>query len=74
MTGPSTVDLVARIEDLQARSAHQERILEELNDVVAAQWKQIDVLTRKLEQMKEQLEEAVEPRPGNTPEPPPPHY
>jgi SlyX protein len=69
-----TPDIRIRVEDLEARSAHQERTIEELSEMITAQWRQIDLLTRQLERMKVQFTELSEARPPMAPEPPPPHY
>ncbi|MCB8821776.1 SlyX family protein [Microvirga rosea] len=68
-------DPQARIDALEVRIAHQDRIIEDLNKAVVAQWKQIDSLTRQFANLVDQVREAEE-RAG-TPrgsEPPPPHY
>lgn len=68
-------ETTARIEALEIRIAHQDHTIGELNEMVTEQWKQIERLTRKLAKFEEQLQEAIETRPGSTqPEPPPPHY
>lgn len=65
-----------RIETLEMQVAHQERALEELNGVVAAQWAQIDGLTREVARLAETVRQtaaqAATAPPGS--EPPPPHY
>lgn len=65
-----------RIETLEMQVAHQERALEELNGVVAAQWAQIDGLTREVARLAETVRQtaaqAAAASPGS--EPPPPHY
>jgi SlyX protein len=67
--------LVARIEDLEARAAFQERTIEELNDMITAQWKVIDRLAVKYDRLKAELEETANQRSGpQAAEPPPPHY
>jgi len=63
-----------RIDALEMQVAHQERALEDLNGVVAAQWAQIDSLTREMtrlaETVRQTASQAAAP-PGNEP---PPHY
>ncbi|MDE2361354.1 MAG: SlyX family protein [Hyphomicrobiales bacterium] len=61
----------ARIEALEVRSAHQEKLIADLNDVVAAQWRKIDALQKQLALLRETFE-AVDF--GKTIDPPPPHY
>lgn len=75
MTLPPSPDLAARIEDLESRAAFQERTIEELNEMIAAQWKVIDRLGRQVDRLKAELDESLGERAGLPPaEPPPPHY
>jgi SlyX protein len=67
--------LGARIEALEIARAHQERVAEDLSETLAAQWKQIEALTRQVARLSDQLQEAqAAGGGGETPEPPPPHY
>jgi SlyX protein len=66
-------ETLARIEALETRIAYQDRTIEELNASVTGQWKQIDGLTRQLEQMAERLQ-RFESTSSSAEEPPPPHY
>jgi SlyX protein len=70
-----TEALLGRIDALEIRIAYQDETIEDLNQAVTDQWKQIDLLTRKIAKLTDQLQETVEQigRP-NAPEPPPPHY
>ncbi|WP_018183693.1 SlyX family protein [Kaistia granuli] len=70
-----TEALTGRIDALEIRLAYQDETIEDLNKAVTDQWKQIDLLTRKIAQLTDQLRETTEQigRPG-LPEPPPPHY
>ncbi len=52
---PSVPD---RVDALEIRAAHNERSLDELNEVVLAQWKEIERLTRLLRRLEDQLAEA----------------
>jgi SlyX protein len=64
-----------RIDALETRIAHQDRVIEDLNQTIIAQWKQIDLLTRRVTRLGDRLEavkEASEQGPQR--EPPPPHY
>lgn len=63
----------ARIEALEMRIAHQDRIIEELNAAVTEQWKQIESLTRRVEGMVDRLQQLADGPAPNAPEPPP-HY
>lgn len=69
---PSVPD---RVDALEIRAAHQERNLDDMNEVLLAQWKEIDRLSRLVLRLEERLAEA-EARSGRSPapEPPPPHY
>jgi len=65
----------ARIEALEVRIAHQERIIEDLNKSVTDQWQQIDALARQIERMADRLRRLEDNAPSSdAPEPPPPHY
>ncbi len=62
-----------RLDALETRIAYQDQTIEELNATITEQWKAIDLLTRKLVMMEEQV------RAGSyiadpTSEKPPPHY
>ena len=67
--------LARRIDALEMRIAHQDEIIEDLNKIVIAQWKQIDLLTHRVQRLGDRLEAAKEGS-GLDPqrEPPPPHY
>lgn len=65
-------DRDARIEALEIRLAHQDRITGELNETVTAQWREIDALRREVERLREEFQSIGSQRDG--PEPPPPHY
>lgn len=66
--------LIARIDALEARVAHQDRTIEDLNDTVTAQWRAIETLTRRVARLDEQMREAQDRASPGEPEPPPPHY
>jgi len=65
---------IARIEALEIRLAHQDRVIEDLNAITTAQWKEIDTLKREIERLRDRMLEIESNRPANLPEPPPPHY
>ena len=62
-----------RLDALESRVAFQDHTIEELNATITAQWKQIDLLTRKLSQMEEQVRSGSQIADPST-EAPPPHY
>lgn len=62
-----------RIDTLETRLAYQDDTIEMLNQTITAQWKQIDLLTRKITELGERLREAEANAPGPANEPPP-HY
>ena len=66
-------DISDRLETLETRIAFQDQTIEDLNATITTQWRQIDLLTRKLEQMEEQVRSGVHIADPST-EPPPPHY
>jgi SlyX protein len=67
--------LAARIDGLEATVAFQERTIEELNEAIGAQWKELDAMKRELANLGSQLRQ-LEANPALAPgsEPPPPHY
>ncbi|MBM6582883.1 SlyX family protein [Microvirga sp. BT689] len=73
MTNPDSVH--AHIEALEVRVAYQDKMIEDLNQAVIDQWKQIDSLKRQLNEVLDRVQE-VEDNAGGVaaPEPPPPHY
>lgn len=73
MTEPTA--LSTRLDALEIRVAYQDQILEDLNETITSQWKQIDLLTRRLAKLTDEFAEAQAQtdRPP-TIEPPPPHY
>jgi SlyX protein len=67
-------ELEQRVGELEAHSAHQESVIQDLSDGIAKQWATIDRLVRTIEQFKNQilsLEEGVQ---TALPEKLPPHY
>ena len=67
--------MTARIADLEIQLTHQQRQVEELNELVYSQQQTLEVLTAELRQIKEQLQIVL---PSLTKESedemPPPHY
>jgi len=65
-------DAPLRLDALEMRIAHQDRVIGELNDVVTAQWRKIDLLERQIARLTEEWRNIGAQR--DAPEPPPPHY
>ena len=68
MDDPSRMDL------LEMRITEQEATIEDLNRAVTEQWRVIDRLSRQIEGLREQVEEAAARAAPRGTEPPPPHY
>lgn len=63
------------IEELQMKVAFQENTIEELNEALIAQQKQIDALNFKMKHVTNKLKElSVSNLVSQQDEPPPPHY
>ena len=69
---PVDQDQDARLEALEMRVAHQDRVIAELNEVITAQWRKLDGLSAQVLQLREEFQNSQAGRDG--PEPPPPHY
>ena len=62
----------ARIDALEMRAAYQDQVIEDLNQAIIDQWKQIDGLKRQLAEILDRVQEVED---GSAaPERPPPHY
>jgi SlyX protein len=70
-----TEALRARVDALEMRLAYQDKTIEDLNETIVAQWKQIDALTRQMADLVDRVRQT-EGQAGSpvTPEAPPPHY
>ena len=68
-----TQDLQDRIDRLEAHVAEQERVLQDMSDVAAAQWNKLDAVAAKLDRLLDRLSvlEAAREAPDDKP---PPHY
>jgi SlyX protein len=66
-------ELSVRIEALESRLMYQDDTIEQLNQTITAQWKQIDALTRQVAALGDRLQEAEANAPGAANERPP-HY
>ena len=66
-------ELSERVNALESRLMYQDETIEQLNQTITAQWKQIDALTRQVAALGERLQqaEASAPAPANER---PPHY
>lgn len=64
---------IARIDALETRVAYQDQTIEELNTALTAQWRSIDLLTKKLAMLEEQVRSGSYIADPAT-EKPPPHY
>jgi len=60
-----------RIESLETRLAHQEKMISELSDVVTSQWRKIEMLERQLRQLNEEMQSLDS---SSVPVDKPPHY
>ena len=70
----SAKEWAARLETLEIRAAYQDQAIETLNETITAQWKEIDVLKRRIARLTERLDDA-ENKGGTTPvNERPPHY
>ncbi|MFM2043505.1 MAG: hypothetical protein RLY86_2081 [Pseudomonadota bacterium] len=67
-------ELTRRVTELEIRLTHQDRVVEELSDVVAAQARSIDGLTTRLRLLIDRLRDMEAWRPSPTDDRPPPHY
>jgi SlyX protein len=72
MSDPDAVN--ARLEALEVRVAYQDQVIEDLNQTVIAQWKQIDSLKRQLAEVLDRVQGVEDSSAPRGPEPPPPHY
>lgn len=71
------MSLEEKLIDMESRYSHQEDLLQQLNDVVASQGRQMDLLQNRLQLMIEQISDLQSqiPATGDSPaNEPPPHY
>jgi SlyX protein len=71
MNGTQMTNTTSRIDELEMRMAHQDQTIAELNDVITAQWKKIEVLERQLGQLRGEIENMDQ---RAAPIDRPPHY
>lgn len=69
----ANLEAAERIDALETRIAYQDHTIEELNAAITEQWKTIDILTRKLAMLEEQVRAGAYIADPAT-EKPPPHY
>jgi SlyX protein len=62
-----------RLNDMEIRIAHQDKTIAELNDVITAQWKKLEMMERQLRRLGEELE-AMDVQDGPAANQKPPHY
>ena len=68
-------DLINRIDTLETHIAHQDGIIEELNDVSIKQWVEIQKLNDRFDHLRNkfsELDREIDPPPDE--DAPPPHY
>ena len=63
-----------RLEALEVKTSYQERLIQELNEVIIAQQNQVDKLEKSVRQLRDYLRGMGEQPHGSEPEAPPPHY
>ena len=73
---PDRSELIERISDLEMRVVHQDRTIDDLNDMVAKQWIAIEQLNQQYFRLKDRLVAVESSSKVSKPEdePPPPHY
>ncbi len=49
-------DLTGRIEELETRVAHQEKIIGELNEVITSQWRKMESIEFQLRRLGEEMQ------------------
>ena len=69
-----TAAVMARINALETRLAHQDLVLEDLNSTITTQWKEIERLTRLIGRLDDQMQEIRDSAGPEGSDPPPPHY
>jgi SlyX protein len=67
----SQPDFDARIATLETRAMHQDRVIEDLNETIMAQWRIIDQLARQVANLDDRMRDGASAAPADAP---PPHY
>jgi SlyX protein len=73
VSGVSDPDATRSVTELESRIAEQERTIADLSEMVAAQWRKIDALERRLGELRDEFDAASH-FSNDGREPPPPHY
>ena len=73
---PDQSELIERISDLEMRVVHQDRTIDDLNDMVAKQWIAIEQLNQQFTRLKDRISAIESTGTATKPEDeaPPPHY
>lgn len=73
---PDRSELIERISDLEMRVVHQDRTIDDLNDMVAKQWIAIEQLNQQFTRLKDRIGAIESAGTATKPEDeaPPPHY
>lgn len=73
---PDRSELIERISDLEMRVVHQDRTIDDLNDMVAKQWIAIEQLNQQFTRLKDRIGaiESTGTATKSEDEAPPPHY
>jgi SlyX protein len=66
-------DFRARLEKLEMLAAEQDRTIEDLNQTITSQWREIEALRRQIAKLDDELREVEEGMPA-LPIQKPPHY
>ena len=66
-------DASIRIAELEHRIGEQDKIIADLSEMVVAQWNKIDLIDRRLKDLRDEFDASSE-LINKAPEPPPPHY
>ena len=67
-------DLAHRIADLETHVSHQDKTIEDLNDMITQQWKIIDKLSAHVKGLKSRVDEVEDQAHTGAAENRPPHY
>ena len=65
-------DASSRLDALEMRIAHQDKMMADMNEVITAQWRVIEAMQRHVTELREEFRNIVPARTAS--EPPPPHY